>query len=116
MSTEEDKIKKLTDELNLYKKKAARRRQAIKYIERKRSEWEKKTLGLRFQLVVKQREFYSLHQTLFYIAKQRAIEVGLIESKNRYNIVDLAKVSTWLEQKIREYKEQNGEFSKEVEE
>lgn len=107
---EQDKIAKLTDELNRYKKKALNRRRAIKSLQTAHKTWQhiaEKNMTLADEMRAKYNEQSKI---TYYIAKCRAIEAGLVTEEDTKQVSGMRAVQGYLDARIKEYRVANGEI------
>ena len=107
---EQDKIAKLTDELNLYKKKALNRRRAIKSLQAAQKTWQniaQKYMAMHDEMRAKYNE---QSRITYYIAKCRAIEAGLVNEEDTKQVSGARLVQGYLNARIKDYRVLNGEI------
>jgi hypothetical protein len=104
------KIAKLTDQLNRYKRKAHNRRNAIKVLQRNAQKWEEIAQKYMALLDKARQESKQNYQVAWYIAKARAIELGLVSEEDCKHIRGVVKIREWKDAKIAEYELQNGQL------
>ena len=105
---EDDKLAKLTDQLNRYKRKAHNRRNAIKDLQKSAQMWKEiaqKYMALHSESNARYNEERKI---AWHIAKSRAIEAGIVTEADCKHISGVMKIRGWYDARVTEYKLQNG--------
>ena len=109
MTLEQDKIDKLTAELNRYKLKALNRRRAIKSLQAAQKTWQnmaEKYMAMHDEMRAKYNEQSKI---TWHIAKCRAIESGLVTEEDTKQVSGMRTVLGYLNARIKEYRIANGQ-------
>lgn len=108
MTIEEDKIARLTEELNRYKQKAKNRRIAIKDLQRSAKMWQEVALKYTAMHSAALKDYHEERNFSYYLAKTRAIEAGLVTESDCKHISGVEIVQNWCRARFNDYKLQNG--------
>lgn len=108
MTIEEEKIAKLTDQLNRCKLKAKNRRVAIKNLSKAVNSWQEVAQKFLAMYRNEQKDCEEQRRISWHIAKSRAIEVGLVTEEDCKHIRGITIVRGWYDERLKEYKLQNG--------